>query len=86
MFETLGDRRSEISSAWKAEAGPGLAVCGPVVARAQYREYAAGWIVAAVVSIAMLSIPLLLETRAALALFPVPLVGLIAQCAVLRTK
>jgi hypothetical protein len=57
-----------------------------LVARAQYREYVAGWIVAAVVSVAVLLIPLPLETRAALALFPVPLVGLIAQCAALRTK
>ncbi|TFC55227.1 hypothetical protein E3O68_07135 [Cryobacterium sp. TMB3-1-2] len=57
-----------------------------LVARGQHREYAAGWIVAAVVSIVVLFIPLSLETRAALALSTGPLVGLTVQCGFLRRR
>jgi len=57
-----------------------------LVARGQHRGYAAGWIVAAVVSVAILFIPLALETRAAVALSVGPLAGLAVQAVCLRNR
>ena len=55
-----------------------------LVARGALRANTTGWIVAAVVSIAVLFIPLTLETRAAVALSAGPLAGLAVQWVCLR--